>query len=356
MKILLCCCTGLGNAILKTPMIQYLNEMQPDVELHLLDDNNQFTTLIEKKDLIYQAWHMHDPVFSHSMPLFEELKQQHFDVMLLPWDSQYRYTLLKASNVIAAKKTIVQKIPFKSMNARLKNIVEPLKYRHAVYIPTRKNIHETILNTDLLRPLGIKEPTTLKRTYVNHHDDVAPKDIKTPYIVLQMSSANGVNTVKNWPLTYFESLIYRILKNTDHNIVLVGGKRDLAILRNHLHADKPRVFNRVGETSLQQVMSILKRADCVISNDSGIMHITDAMDVPLIAMYGPTDRTRTQPLGEKSTVLVSQNDTTAAMANFKYSDNFLYQRYGLLHCMESLKISTVYATLLDKIGHTREAV
>jgi len=49
----------------------------------------------------------------------------------------------------------------------------------------------------------------------------------------------------------------------------------------------------------------LKRADLVITGDSGPMHIAAAVGTPLIAIHGPTDPTMSGPISPKATVLRS---------------------------------------------------
>ena len=48
-------------------------------------------------------------------------------------------------------------------------------------------------------------------------------------------------------------------------------------------------FNLTGNTSLVSLPALIKRADWVISNDSGPMHLAAALGVKVVGIFGPTD-------------------------------------------------------------------
>ena len=50
-----------------------------------------------------------------------------------------------------------------------------------------------------------------------------------------------------------------------------------------------RFLNLTGNTSLVSLPALVRRADWVVSNDSGPMHLAAAMQVRTFAIFGPTD-------------------------------------------------------------------
>jgi heptosyltransferase-2 len=95
-----------------------------------------------------------------------------------------------------------------------------------------------------------------------------------------------------------------------HQVILLGGPQDsefgevikrtaLSILLRHAKAkfDKAqtnmagsKLVNFIGMTSLLVSAAIIKRCRLFIANDSGLMHIAEAVGTPLIAIFGSTTR------------------------------------------------------------------
>ena len=58
-----------------------------------------------------------------------------------------------------------------------------------------------------------------------------------------------------------------------------------------------------GDTSLEAAIDLLSIADAVVSNDSGLMHISAALDRPLVVVYGSSSPGFTPPLNEQVAIL-----------------------------------------------------
>src|SRR5207245_6280525 len=61
----------------------------------------------------------------------------------------------------------------------------------------------------------------------------------------------------------------------------------------------------MGQTTLKELIALLRRTRLLITNDSGPMHLAAAVGTPVIALFGPTDPARTGPYGTGHTVLRS---------------------------------------------------
>ena len=68
--------------------------------------------------------------------------------------------------------------------------------------------------------------------------------------------------------------------------VIVGGKAELddaAYLEKNLPPEK--IFNLVGKTTLRQTEAVISEADYYIGNDSGVMHMAAAAQIPCLVIY-----------------------------------------------------------------------
>lgn len=117
----------------------------------------------------------------------------------------------------------------------------------------------------------------------------------SPYAVL----LPGTNwPTKRWPIEHFAALVQPLKERFGLASVVAGGPDDAA-----LGQQIPGALNLAGKTSLRQLVALLERADLVVANDSGPMHIAAALGRPLVTLFGPTNPVRTGPYGRPETVV-----------------------------------------------------
>ena len=80
-------------------------------------------------------------------------------------------------------------------------------------------------------------------------------------------------------------------------IMLLGGKDVFEEGEQVVSQLGERATNGCGKYSLYQSAAILQHADCVITGDTGLMHIAAALQVPCVANFGSTDPEKTGPYG-----------------------------------------------------------
>lgn len=108
-------------------------------------------------------------------------------------------------------------------------------------------------------------------------------------------SASKKWATKNWPLKHIARLC-EALSQRDIRVVITGSQNEAALaaqLNNMLKSAKP--INACGKTSINQLACLIKKCSVYISPDSASLHVAAAMQVPFIALFGPTDYRRHLP-------------------------------------------------------------
>lgn len=102
---------------------------------------------------------------------------------------------------------------------------------------------------------------------------------------------------KRWPVSHFAELAQLAQQAIpDLHIIALGSHKDQPLAQAIGH----NVDNLCGATRLEQAVALLARADAVITNDSGLMHISAALHRPLIALFGSSDPRHTPPHSDKA--------------------------------------------------------
>lgn len=105
-------------------------------------------------------------------------------------------------------------------------------------------------------------------------------------------------SAKRWPTSHFAQLATMILQShPDAQVVLLGSGKDKEVCAE-IVALAPEVRNLAGVTSLDQAIALIAKADAVVSNDSGLLHIASALNRPIVAIYGPTDPDHAPPFSD----------------------------------------------------------
>ena len=110
-------------------------------------------------------------------------------------------------------------------------------------------------------------------------------------------------SAKQWPASSYAEVAEPLLAR-GWQVLILGSQADIetgVALVNAVSAEQQsKVHNLCGKTQLEDAIDLLATADAVVSNDSGLMHITAALQTPLIAIYGPTSPNFTPPLSNNA--------------------------------------------------------
>ena len=155
-----------------------------------------------------------------------------------------------------------------------------------------------------------------------------------PIIVFAPGAQYG--PAKQWPGEYFAQLAVE-LRREGMQIWVMGSREDTETCQQIASLAGAGVADLSGKTSLQEAIDIMSCADCVVTNDSGLMHIAAAVNRPMVAIFGSSTPNYTPPLGAK--------ERTRIM-HLKLDCSPCFERecpLGHTHCLTQLKVEDVLA-------------
>jgi heptosyltransferase-2 len=105
---------------------------------------------------------------------------------------------------------------------------------------------------------------------------------------------------KRWPAAHFAQLAQALIANDPRaQIALLGSPKDKAACDEvAAGSGGAALFNLAGATKLGEAIALIARADAMVANDSGLLHIASALNRPVVALYGPTDPDHAPPFSD----------------------------------------------------------
>jgi len=122
-----------------------------------------------------------------------------------------------------------------------------------------------------------------------------------PYVVLAPTSRWAS---KRWPIERWVALRDRLLsEQPDAGIVVIGAPGEERQVDPLTTGGATMLMNLVGTASIAESMAVIRQAMVIVANDSAPLHMAVGLDVPCVALFGPTDERRVGPYGRMDSVV-----------------------------------------------------
>jgi len=118
---------------------------------------------------------------------------------------------------------------------------------------------------------------------------------------------------KRWLPERFAEVADRISNEVKGQVFLLGTAGEKDVIDKVASLCKTPVINLAGELNLGQLIAFTEKLHAFIGNDSGAMHVAAALDVPTIAIFGPTDWKTTAPFSTKARLVRHPVDCSPCM-------------------------------------------
>ena len=186
------------------------------------------------------------------------------------------------------------------------NLRSPLLTDALPFPENRKGQHLVKTYKALLAPLGIEESDTPPKLYVDESEKQEARALLQKFGIEEGETIVGINpcaafgSAKCWLPERFREVALRLSKEKKARVLFFGAGDCIDLVKSICAGLPPEVVNLAGMTSVRELMAITSLCSLFITNDSGPMHIADALEIPLVAIFGSTSDVATGPYNQKS--------------------------------------------------------
>ncbi len=101
--------------------------------------------------------------------------------------------------------------------------------------------------------------------------------------------------IKRWSIDGFARVADRLVGELHAQVVFSGEPSEEPVIEEILGLMRQRAHSAVSLVTIRQLGVLMARARLVITNDSASLHLASAVDVPTVAIFGPTDERKYGP-------------------------------------------------------------
>ena len=264
-KILIIRFSSIGDIVLTTPVIRCLKSQIPDAEIHYLT-KKQFLPVLEANPYIDKIFSINDKIAE----VLPDLKKESYNYIVdLHKNFRSKGIIFNLRKPVAS----FSKVNFK------KWLVVNLK------INKLPPVHIVDRYFQAVEKQGVKNDGKGLDYFIPEKDEV---DLKTIPQLFQNGYIGWVIGGKHNTKMYPEEKIIEVCQSIKKPVVLLGGNEDSEAGERFVKAVGESVYNSCGKFNINQSASLVKQANKIITNDTGLMHIAAAFRKEIISLWGNT--------------------------------------------------------------------
>ncbi len=164
-------------------------------------------------------------------------------------------------------------------------------------------------------------------------------DFKKPIVIFNPGAAYGPS--KRWAAQSYAQLALFFQERNAASVLIIGSGEEVDLAESILSFSRKKPLNLAGKTDLRLLAALISYASLFVSNDTGPMHIANALKIPVIALFGPTLPSQTGPFQQPSTII--QKEVPCWPCH--------YRQCPFDHsCMKNIEPEEVYRASLNYLG------
>jgi len=209
--------------------------------------------------------------------------------------------------------------------------------------------HEVERKAGVLGPLGIRVEDPKPFVRVSKEDMQAARLMLAGAGVSGNSEMVGINPgaflrTRRWPVENFERLASVLTQDRRHSLLVTGGREESDLVRRVAKAANGPAVMAVGKP-LPVVAALIEKCQVFITNDTGMMHVAAARNVPLVALFGHSNLRRYRPCMPDELCIVIQQPADACKEPDAHTGRAECRRPSCPSgdCMKAIPFDSVHA-------------
>ncbi len=297
-KILIVRFSSLGDVILTTPVLSALKIKFPQSQIFFLT-KSRYGDVLRADPRIFSLIEF-DPTKDHKglsgfLKLMAKLRAYDFDLLV---DLQTNLRSFFVRHLIKSKIKLKYRKRWLS-----RSLMVHTKFLKIKTIPT------VDLYLKILKKIDVHTKDKNPIIYVDQTEENFSKKFLLERKVQKDDIIVGVHPgarweTKRWDAMRFRQVCHTLAYKFNCKVVLLGDRGDGELLDGISQGmPETKVIKAVG-LSTREFIGLIRWCDCLITNDSGPMHIASALGIPVVAIFGPTHpKLGFAPVGSEHVVL-----------------------------------------------------
>ena len=279
-KILVFRLSSIGDIVLTTALLRCLRNTFPDAQIDFVV-KKQFADILRCVPFVSNVIELDSKKgFSELRAIRNQLKNEQYDVVLdihKNWRSLFVCNTIGAKQVFRFNKHVFRRWVLTTFHKDIYKEVRPV-YLRFIDAAQQIGVAPDGKYTELVVPEQLSE--SMKDIFVQANISFEKR------IIALCPGASFSN--KQWQVEKFQQLAKRVVTEFDAQVILLGGKKESEMCETI--ANESGAVSFAGKFDLSQSIAALSMVSLTVANDTGMLHVSEALGVPVVGIYGPTAR------------------------------------------------------------------
>lgn len=217
-------------------------------------------------------------------------------------------------------------------------------------------VHQVHYYWDLLKRLGLTGDPSAPELVVFPEEEqamagrFAQGGVTASDVVVGINPGSTYGGAKRWLPERFAEVTdrlchtIRVAREQEVCVVIFGAKGEERLGQEIAANLSSKSLVLSGATTIRELMAAVKRCEVLVTNDTGPMHIASAFQVPVVAIFGPTDWRTTSPFGSAHAIVRQPVDCAPCLLRECPIDH---------RCMTRVTVEQVYEAGLTSLSGRR---